>query len=318
MVITPDRGSNPRTSTRVFRTVLAHPMDQQSIRHIDFMKMSGAGNDFVVVDNRSGIVSAPDVFAQQVCDRRRGIGADGLLLLEPSAKADFLMKYYNADGSYGGMCGNGGRCISRYAYLKHLVVKPEIRFEALEHIYAASVLHDRVRLEMKDPTDFRMDQDVEVAGRLVHFHFVNSGSPHCVIFLEENRSLGPDLDSVDVQAIGKEIRYHRSFSPAGTNVNFIEKNISGAYVIRTYERGVEAETLACGTGSVAAALIIHEVKNAPAPVSLQVRSGESLEIGFQKNGDRKYHEVSLSGSAHVVFSGKISYEFSSQSIVDFD
>jgi len=293
-------------------------MSEQSIRHIDFMKMSGAGNDFVVVDNRNGIVSSPDVFAQRVCDRRRGIGADGLLLLEPSAKADFLMRYYNADGSYGGMCGNGGRCISRYAYIKHLVPGPELRFEALEHIYAASILDDKVKLRMKDPSDFRMDQAIEISGGMVHFHFVNSGSPHCVIFLDENKSLGSKLDAVDVHGIGREIRYHRYFSPDGTNVNFIEKNNAGNYTIRTYERGVEAETLACGTGSVASALIINRIKNFSPPVVLSVRSGETLEIGLRNAGAGIYRDVSLSGSAHVVFSGKITYEFSSQSILDTD
>jgi diaminopimelate epimerase len=131
-------------------------MKRDEDRCIEFMKMSGAGNDFVVLDNRNGIVTDPSTLARKLCDRRKGIGADGLLLLESSDSADFLMQYYNSDGSYGGMCGNGGRCISRYAYVKKIVNRPEIRFEALEHIYGASILQDGVRLKMKDPSDFRI------------------------------------------------------------------------------------------------------------------------------------------------------------------
>ena len=125
-------------------------MKQENGCCLEFMKMSGAGNDFVVLDNRNGIIVDPYVFARQVCDRRKGIGADGLLLLETSSKADFLMRYYNSDGSYGGMCGNGGRCISRYAFIKKIVNRSDIRFEALEHLYSASILHDGVSLKMKN------------------------------------------------------------------------------------------------------------------------------------------------------------------------
>ena len=278
--------------------------------------MSGAGNDFVVVDNRNGIVSDPKTFACRVCDRRKGIGGDGLLLLEPSDKADFLMRYDNSDGSYGGMCGNGGRCISRYAYLKEIVNRTEIRFEALEHVYSASILQDGVKLKMKEPLDFRIGQVIALSRRPVRFHFVNSGSPHCVIFLDENKGLAPALEETDVNSLGKEIRHHSYFFPEGTNVNFVEMKDANSVSIRTYERGVEAETLACGTGSVAVALILSQVKKLSSPVTVRVRSGELLNVGFDQTSDGGYRDVSLSGSAHVVFSGIVKYEFSSQSIVD--
>ena len=278
--------------------------------------MSGAGNDFVVLDNRSGIVSDPKTFAYQVCNRRNGIGADGLLLLETSTKADFLMKYYNSDGSYGGMCGNGGRCISRYAYVKQIVNRPEIKFEALEHVYSASILRDGVRLTMKDPSDFRIGQVIVISRTHIRFHFVNSGSPHCVIFFDENKDLASTFEEIDVYNIGKEIRNHSYFIPEGTNVNFAEQKDGSSFFVRTYERGVEAETLACGTGSVAVALIANQVKKSLSPVTLHVRSGELLTVSFDKTSDGRHHDVSLIGSAHIVFSGKVKYQFSSQSIVD--
>lgn len=291
-------------------------MNKEHGRSIEFMKMSGAGNDFVVLDNRNNMIADPYSFARHVCDRRNGVGADGLLLLESSDKADFLMKYYNSDGSYGGMCGNGGRCISRYAFIKRIVNRPEIRFEALEHIYSASILHDGVKLKMKDPWDFRIGQMITVSGTQVRYHFVNSGSPHCVVFLDENSHLGSALEDVDVYGIGKAIRNHGHFSPEGTNVNFVEqKDVNGLFV-RTYERGVEAETLACGTGSVAVALISNQVRQSISPVTIQVRSGEFLIVGFDRMDDGGYGNVWLSGSAHIVFSGVVNYEFSSQSILD--
>ena len=291
-------------------------MKQKQNGHIEFTKMSGAGNDFVVLDNRKRVVTDPARLARELCDRRKGVGADGLLLLEPSARADFLMRYYNSDGSYGGMCGNGGRCISRFAYVKQIVNRPEISFEALEHVYTASIIRDTVRLRMKDPIDFRMGQAINILGREYRFHFVNSGSPHCVIFLDENQGTAKSLEDIDVFRIGREIRNHNYFAPDGTNVNFVEETGANTFSLRTYERGVEEETLACGTGSVAVALIASEAKGSASPVVLLVRSRESLTVDFTKTGVAHYENVRLSGSAHIVFSGQINYDFPSQSILD--
>jgi len=291
-------------------------MKRDDQRCIEFTKMSGAGNDFVVLDNRKGVVTDPAAFARELCDRRKGIGADGLLLLEASDRADFLMRYYNSDGSFGGMCGNGGRCISRYAYTRQIVNQTEIRFEALEHIYNASIIRDVVKLMMKNPSDFRIDQRIEVSQSHVRFHFVNSGSPHCVIFLDENPGLVAPLAEIDVFGVGRQIRNHEYFLPDGTNVNFVEKLGANGFSVRTYERGVEEETLACGTGSVAVALIANRVRESASPVSLKVRSGETLTVDFANTSNSEYEDVSLSGSAHIVFSGQIKYDFSSQSILD--
>lgn len=291
-------------------------MEEETIEHIDFLKMSGAGNDFVVIDNRRGTVTEPARFARVVCDRRSGVGADGLLLLENSKRSDFQMKYYNADGSYGGMCGNGGRCISRFAYLKKIVASEEIKFEALDHVYRAQLIKDKVKLTMKNPSDIRLNQMLPMDGLNVISHYIDTGSPHCVIFLDENKDIRGTLRDLDVYGIGKKIRHHKSFSPKGTNVNFVERVDSTMIRIRTYERGVEAETLACGTGSVASAILANQIGGVRAPVVVQTQSGESLQVDFQNRGMSVYEEVSLLGSAHVTFAGAIRYNPSSHTIVD--
>ena len=292
-------------------------MPQPVVSRIEFTKMSGAGNDFVVVDNRDGIVQDPDRFALVLCDRRSGIGADGLLLLERSPAADFGMKYYNADGSYGGMCGNGGRCISRFAFHKRIVTSPELRFEALDYVYGALIRSTGVELRMKPPAHLSLRIEIEISAGQLLVHFIDTGSPHCVILLDENKILG-SLSSLNVSLLGKEIRTHRVFLPEGTNVNFLEMNPSSSFSIRTYERGVEAETLACGTGSVASAIIVAELKNVAAPISIGVQSGEKLMVNFKKATKGSYSDVSLSGSAHIIFDGRVMYDFSSHSIIDVE
>ena len=291
-------------------------MEKEKIEQIDFLKMSGAGNDFVVIDNRRGTVTEPVAFARVVCDRRRGVGADGLLLLENSNRSDFQMKYYNADGTYGGMCGNGGRCISRFAYLKEIVASEEIKFDALDHVYRAQLIKDKVKLTMKNPSDIRLNEMLPMDGLNLISHYIDTGSPHCVIFLDQNKDIRGTLRDLDVYGIGKTIRYHKSFSPNGTNVNFVERVDSNTIHIRTYERGVEAETLACGTGSIASAIMANQIGGVGAPVVVQTQGGESLQVDFQNRGMSVYEEVSLLGSAHVTFAGAIRYNPSTHSIVN--
>ena len=291
-------------------------MAEQASRLLEFTKMSGAGNDFVILDNRKRIVPDAPEFARTVCDRRFGIGADGVLLLEPSSNADFMMKYYNADGSYGGMCGNGGRCITRFAYAEHIVSKREMMFEALDHVYKAALLDNDVRLWMKTPSDFRLRQTVEILGNRVLFHFVNTGSPHCIVFLDENRDLGSNVDELKVGLFGRELRQDKYFSPEGANVTFVERRGANLFYARTYERGVEAETLACGTGSVATALIANRVKGAESPTQILVKSGEQLTVEFVHVKDYIYRDVSLMGSAHISFKGVLNYNDITHSISD--
>ncbi len=273
---------------------------------IPFTKMSGAGNDFVVIDNRNGIISNPNEFAVRVCNRRLGIGADGLLLVKKSIKADFMMHYLNADGSEGGMCGNGGRCIAQFAFNQKVVSKNNFTFDALDYLYNVSVQSNNiVTLKMKNPFGIRLNEEIVVTGTKLMTNFINTGSPHCVILLDQNPMLPQQVDDVDVVGLGRTIRYMKEIYPEGTNVNFIEVLTDKQLKIRTYERGVEDETLACGTGSVGAGIISSIVYKLKPPVRLIVRSGETLEIGFEQKSQTEFSNVTLTGSAKPVFEGLI-------------
>ncbi|HTY59126.1 MAG TPA: diaminopimelate epimerase [Bacteroidota bacterium] len=266
---------------------------------IAFTKASGAGNDFVLVNNFGGDLHVDfSRLARAACDRHFGIGGDGLLVIEKSAKADFTMLYYNADGSYGGMCGNGGRCIARFALLEGIAGRSQ-RFEALDHLYEAEVGETTVRLRMKDPAGIRKELSISAGGRDFTGTFVDTGAPHVVIFQRE-------LENLDVMNLGREIRQDPLFSPEGTNVNFARMQSGSTVEIRTYERGVESETLACGTGSVASALVASALHSIPAPVTVRVRSGEQLLVHFRKSGST-WTDVSLEGSAHILFQGTMLY-----------
>jgi len=265
---------------------------------IPFLKMSGAGNDFVVVDNRHGIVPEPaSTFAARVCARRAAISADGLLLLESSPRKDFRMRYFNADGSEAEMCGNGGRCIARFATLVG-AARSEMAFENLAGDFRAALTSDdRVRLEMTDAHSMRLNQVVEVGGRRLTVHSLNTGVPHVVVPWD-------DLDAAPVVDLGRPLRHHPAFAPAGTNVNFVAVDGPQAIRVRTYERGVEDETLACGTGSVASAILMTRLGRVGAPVTVTVRSGSQLGVDFEP-GEGGATNVSLEGEAVVLFGGEL-------------
>jgi diaminopimelate epimerase len=285
-------------------------------KKIPFTKMSGAGNDFVVIDNRSGIIKNNAEFAKIICDRKWGIGADGILLIEKSSRADFTMRYYNADGSYGGMCGNGGRCISRFAFIHHITTQPSFSFEALDHIYLARIEESNVLLTMKDPTDIMLRQKVLFEANKILYHYVNTGSPHCVIFLHENtHAFTTNLTDISVEQVGRRIRNDKAFAQVnGVNVNFVYINSKTSITIRTYERGVEAETLACGTGSIASAVAAHLTGQTSPECSVHTKSGEELKVNF-KIKDGKIFDVTLFGSAHVMFEGTILYDWSTNKLM---
>ena len=268
----------------------------------NFCKMTGAGNDFVVIDNRSKRIKAAPKVARFLCDRRWGIGADGLLLLEKSRRASYRMMYYNADGSYGGMCGNGGRCIAWFAYTNKIAGKVH-EFEALNHVYAAKILRNEVVLTMKDPVKARIGDEILLdSGKLV-VNSIDTGSPHVVVPVE-NLSEKATLANVDVLGIGRKLRFDPHFAPAGTNVNFIERAGANSLRIRTYERGVEDETLACGTGSIASAIVAARLWNLKSPVSIMPKSNVPLRVEF-KDQAGVVSEVRLAGPASVVFTGSI-------------
>src|SRR5215210_296205 len=241
---------------------------------LKFTKMNGAGNDFVMVDNRDGALALDREAIAQMCDRHRGIGADGLLAVEPARNgdgADFRMRYYNADGGEAEMCGNGARCFARFVQ-KLTGVSDVVRFETIAGVISASFVGDSVRLTMSEPRDMQLHTVIE---KFV-VHSVNTGVPHAVLMVD-------DLENTPVAQLGAQIRYHAHFAPKGTNANFVKQLDPQTIAIRTYERGVEGETLACGTGVVASALIFHELTGAPAPVGVQVRGGDRLEVSFEKN-----------------------------------
>ena len=214
-----------------------------------FYKMSGSGNDFILADNRAGII-APEIapnLARSLCRRKVSVGADGLILIENDQDVDFSWRFFNADGSSAEMCGNGGRCVARLANLLG-ICGTNLSFRTLAGIISAEVLGSRVKLQMTRPFGLRLDQELELDGEKVVTHFVNTGVPHTVFILDTPN----DLEKQDVVRQGRSVRYHSHYAPAGTNVNFIALLDQGAIALRTYERGVEDETLACGTGATAA------------------------------------------------------------------
>ena len=262
-----------------------------------FTKMNGAGNDFVLIDNRSRDLRLTREQISRVCDRHRGVGADGILMLEPAANgADFRMRYYNADGGEAEMCGNGARCFARFAH-RVAGAKNAIKFETPAGVIGAELIGELVTLQMSDPQDLRMNLQIALPDETVAAHFVNSGVPHVVVPVGK-------IDDVDVRRLGSAIRQHEMFSPAGTNVNFTEIRAEDKIAIRTYERGVEDETLACGTGVVASALIHAATQSAKSPVTISVRGGNDLQVGFERDG-ANFRHVTLTGPAEFVFEGSI-------------
>jgi diaminopimelate epimerase len=265
---------------------------------LKFTKMNGAGNDFVMLDNLDGRLALGARQIAHLCDRHRGVGADGVLVVEPPGNgADFRMRYYNADGGEAEMCGNGARCFARFA--SRLTGRPgAVSFETPAGVIRAECDGGNVRLAMSEPRDLALDRQVRLPdGRILVAHSVNTGVPHAVVFVD-------DLEKTDVRGLGAALRYHPDFAPKGTNANFLEILDSQTAAIRTYERGVEEETLACGTGVVAAALILHEKQGAASPVAVRVRGGETLMVSFEKEGGL-YRNVTLTGPADFVFDGEI-------------
>lgn len=271
---------------------------------LQFFKMNGAGNDFIIVDNRDLSLSEAldsDTIAA-LCDRHRGIGADGLLAVETAQKgADFRFRYYNADGGEAEMCGNGARCFGRFtAHLGEIVLK-KVTFETMAGTLTAEMIGDDVRIAMSEPKALQLPCPSRVSGLNAPLYFINTGVPHVVTFVAN----AEELDEFDVFTHGGAIRNDAAFSPAGTNANFVAVLAPDHLSIRTFERGVEDETLACGTGMVASALVHHLLTGAASPIKVDVEGGDTLEIGFEKTGDQTFKNVTLTGPADFVFEGEI-------------
>ncbi len=267
---------------------------------LDFTKMNGAGNDFVVVDNRALDLPLSAARIALLCDRHRGVGADGLLAVEPSQDgADFRMRYYNADGGEAEMCGNGARCFARFARQLTGGSCESLKFETQAGVITADFHGDQVCVGMSKPHGYAAGTALSVHGSDVDVAFLNTGVPHAVVAVD-------DLTAVDVRTTGAALRYHEHFAPRGTNVNFVQSDEPGKIRIRTYERGVEDETLACGTGVVACALIHHLATGAQSPISVGVKGGDTMSVGFESSDQAgEFDHVTLTGPADFVFSGSI-------------
>ena len=266
---------------------------------LSFTKMNGAGNDFVVIDNRDLNTSLTAEQIALLCDRHRGVGADGLLAVEPAESgADVKFRYYNADGGEAEMCGNGARCFGRYASRVLNGERSKLCFETIAGTLNARFIGEEVCIDMSDPLNLEMNSPVDIASLGAQFHNLNTGVPHAVAFVD-------DLESIDIIKNGAAIRYHDHYSPRGTNVNFVSVLASDHLSVRTYERGVENETLACGTGITACALIHHLLTGTPSPIKISVRGGDTLSIGFEPGPDQTFSKVTLTGPADFVFDGEI-------------
>ncbi|MBF0511254.1 MAG: diaminopimelate epimerase [Candidatus Omnitrophica bacterium] len=271
---------------------------------VPFVKMVGAGNDFIVIEAREGFDYAR--FAKEVCARQNGIGADGVLVADKSLTSDYRMRIINADGSEAEMCGNGARCMAAYIGAHWHPSKNLFGMETLAGEILAQIEGEMVRVRLSNPVDYRPDLNITVGGQKLTVHYIDTGVPHTIVFVD-------GLQEVNVNSLGALIRHHPRFSPRGTNVDFVERAREGMVAVRTYERGVEAETLACGTGAVASALIgffsaYPNVKvQAQAFMKVLTASKEILEITFDLDEGYKIDNVWLKGSAKLIAKGEYYY-----------
>ncbi|HVN72340.1 MAG TPA: diaminopimelate epimerase [Desulfomonilia bacterium] len=264
---------------------------------IPFTKMAGAGNDFIMVDNVRNTYDLDwRTFAVRSCALKTGIGADGVIVIGQDARTDFTFRIFNADGSEAEMCGNGARCAALFAY-QHGLVRETMRFRTLAGIIGARINSQDVAIEMTDPFGMETGIAIDVAGRKTTVHFINTGVPHTVIFSDH-------VADEPVFELGRAVRNHSHFAPGGTNADFVQVLSPDRIHVRTYERGVENETYACGTGAVAAAIVsAHLGKVSGVPVSVRTQGGE-LKIDFKKtNGS--YSQIWLMGPVDTVFTGEI-------------
>lgn len=262
---------------------------------IPFYKMSGSGNDFIFIDNRDRKMDGIDLstFIPKVCARCVSIGADGVVLIEDSKIADFKWHFYNNDASVAEMCGNASRCVARFVTLNGIVEKPVMTFETLAGIIEAEIrTAPNVKVQLTDPLDVKHNYELEVNGEIYRVSSVNTGVPHVVAKVN-------NIDKFDIKTFGRTVRYHDTYQPAGTNVNVYEKIGENRLRIRTYERGVEDETMACGTGTVAVTLFAVEDGLVESPVTLVTQSGIELKV-YLENG-----KCYLEGEARVVVTGEI-------------
>ena len=271
-------------------------MSDKESKMIEFYKMSGSGNDFIIIDNRDlslNVGNLPD-FVRAVCRRQISVGADGVVIIEPSNTADFKWQFFNSDGSVAEMCGNAARCVAHLAFLQG-ISGGKLSFETIAGIVNAEVHENVPKVKLTDPSPVTLEKKIALAGREFVLDIVNTGVPHAVNFVD-------NLESYAVFDWGRKIRNHQHFQPKGTNANFVTVIDRHKIRVRTYERGVEDETLACGTGAVAAVLAAAERGLIDSPVDTIVQSGETLRIYFTRKDDR-FGEIYLEGKVKIVYQG---------------
>ena len=286
------------------------------MQKIFFKKMSGAGNDFIFVDKNQNpelILSSEKI--KNLCNRRKGIGADGLITIEDFADYSYKMMYFNADGSTGSLCANGARCSIWFAEKTLRLKNGSAKFISNDAEYSGEVLGDElIKFNLNSPKLIKYNFKIKAAGQMITSNFADTGSPHVVIKISDvlkdagnPKSSFKNIMDFPVNSLGKEIRYSSDFMPGGTNVNFIDV-VEDVINIRTYERGVEDETLACGTGSVAAAIICYVTDNLKPPITLKTYGGDYLTVNFEVENE-KVKNLSLTGPAKIIFEGSIDEKF---------
>jgi diaminopimelate epimerase len=273
---------------------------------LPFAKMAGGGNDFVMIDNRSGRITDAAELTRRVCTRRLSVGADGLILIETSGKATFKMVYLNADGSRADFCANGTRCAARFAFL-NVIAPKRMTIETDAGVIGAEVDGISVTLNLQPPRGFAPRKTLEVNGTRIHGSFITVGVPHYVVFLRD------DLWAQSIEGLGRAIRFHPDLAPAGANVNFVVVRDSSSIEVRTYERGVEGETLSCGSGVVASVATSALFGKVRPPVSVLTRSGITLEVSYAMAGG-ELSDLRLRGDARLIYRSA----FTAETLEGFD
>ena len=258
-----------------------------------FTKISATGNDFILFDNRNGQIKDDEHnFFHRVCQRRLSVGADGILLIKDSDKHDFSLLYINSDGNIGEMCGNGARAAAYYAQQKN-IASHQVTFDVLSVLYKAEIIDNGVRLSMPPPVEIKMKPDVVEESFLEEGGYLNVGVPHYVLFAD-------DIDNLNIVEIGRKYRHHQAFQPWGTNTNFVQIIGKQKLNIRTYERGVEDETFACGTGTISSAIVANKQKGLKTPIQVEAKGG-TLIVDF--NDDLQ--NLTLTGKVRIVYEGEL-------------
>ncbi len=262
---------------------------------MSFSKYSACGNDFILVDDRENQFPIQNhALIKKMCDRQNGIGADGIVLLQKSERADYKMRILNRDGSEAEMCGNGLRCLSHWVTLLG-EKRTRFKIESLQRLHHVEITSSGVKAAMGSPVDMKKDISLAHLGTRMTCSFLDTGVPHAVLFVD-------NIEHIDVETLGKKIRHDPLFQPRGTNVNFVEKRGLSQCLVRTFERGVEQETLACGTGATASAIALY-TEEGTTPITVIPRSGDRLEIAIELDAYGKISETYQEGPAELIFTG---------------